>query len=77
MGITEVKREDIPAGAAQNMVQIESVTTEKQHRADLMDDMNARSWLFLEHTRSDGIIKFKLSEEYYVPPQPRGNGSLC
>ena len=76
MRITKIKREDILAGIAQNMVQIESVTAGRKRKADEMDldadakprlircfgiVTDAKSWRFLEHSRIDGIIKFKLS----------------
>ena len=84
VGITEVKREDILTGIAQNMVQIESVTGGKKRKAAGIEDTDAgmevtdaeesiercltdaRSWIFLEHTRRSGKIKFKLSEQYSV-----------
>ena len=90
VGITEAKREDFQAGIAQNMVQIESVTAGKKRKADEMDDVDAdakpkpircfgivtdaKTWVFLEHSRIDGIIKFKRSREYTVLHQPEGFG---
>ena len=34
---------------------------------------DAKTWRFLEHSRIDGIIKFKLSKEYFVLHQPEGS----
>lgn len=36
VGVTEVKRDDLPKGVAQNMVQIESILPNRKRKADSM-----------------------------------------
>ncbi|KAG0183694.1 hypothetical protein DFQ28_001223 [Apophysomyces sp. BC1034] len=68
LGITEVKKEDFNQGVAQNVVQLESVLTERKRKRTKYDDeeedqscpvksygivTDSREWVFLECTMGD------------------------
>ena len=78
MGVTEVKREDIKQGVAQNAVQIESALSRRKRKVEEIENdedpdpcfgivSDAETWLFLKCTRDENNNPiFSLSSPYRV-----------
>ena len=74
IGVTEIKKDDINQGIAQNMIQLDSaLTTRKRQREDSKSDKifgivtNAEKWVFLQCTATDDTLpSFQISKQFQI-----------